>query len=248
MNILRLSQLYIKMDKLIDKKTRNGSFCFDTDLLYKEENIYVMDNHRTAAWCWANHIEENEKYTVIHIDKHYDTLGNQIKEWTEPINNGLKNLSFDEYDKIEYQKNKYERYKVFRWDNYIPLFHHYYSNQITEYVFYTHNFGTIPDILKKHITHCSAYNLFNCFYDCCAKLEETIIINLDIDYFFYDNPQYNLLFSESAIEKLFEGIMTLVRNKKNILTIALSPECCGGWENSLAFMRKYLTKYEIFID
>lgn len=237
-----------KMDKLIDKKPRNGSFCFDTNLLYKKENIYVMDNHRTAAWCWVNHIDENEKYTIIHIDKHYDTLGNQIEAWTKPIKNGLKNLSLDEYDNIEYQKDKFERYKIFRWDNYIPIFHYYYSNQITEYVFYTHNRGSIPDILNKHITHCPAYNLFNCFYDYYAKSAEKLIINLDIDYFFYDNPHYNLLFSESAIINLIEDIMTLVKNKKNLLTIALSPECCGGWENSLEFTKKYLYKYNIFIE
>lgn len=236
------------MDKLIDRKTRNGSFCFDTDLLYRQENVYVMDNHRTAAWCWANYIDDNEKYTIIHIDKHYDTLGNQIKEWTEPIKNGLKSLSLDEYDNVEYQKTKFDKYKVFRWDNYIPLFHHYYSNQINEYIFYTHNRGNIPEDLNKHIRHCPSYNLFNDFYECYADSEEKLIINLDIDYFFYDSPQYQILFSDYAIEKLIQGIMTLVKDKRNILTIALSPECCGGWENSLEFMKKYFTKYDILID
>jgi len=236
------------MEKLIDKYPRDGSFCFDTDILYKKDNIYLMDNHRMAAWCWANHIDENEKYTIIHIDKHFDTLGNQITEWTNPIKNGLKNLSLDEYDKIEYQKNEYERYKIFRFDNYIPIFHHYYSNLITDYVFYTHNEGDIPKELKKHITHCPSHNLFNDLFDCFSESNERLIINLDIDYFFCSNPKYFIFFSDYAIKRLIENIIKLVTDKKNLLTIALSPDCCGGWENSLNFIRKYFAKYEIYID
>lgn len=236
------------MEKLIDIKERNGSFCFDTNLLYKKENIYVMDNHRTAAWCWANHIDEKEKYTIIHIDKHYDALGNQIKEWTEPIKNGINGLSLVEYDNIEYQKDKFERYKIFRWDNYIPLFHYYHSGQINGYFFYTHNRGGIPIDLKEHIEHCPSYNLFNDFFALYAESKENLIINLDIDFFFCDTPHYYILFSDYAIESLFEGIMTLIKNNNNLLTIALSPECCGGWDNSLAFVEKYLAKYDIILD
>ncbi len=236
------------MEKLIDKYPRNGSFCFGNDILYKKDNVYLMDNHRMAAWCWANHIVENEKYTIIHIDKHFDTLGNQIKEWTSPIKNGLKGLSLVEYDNIEYQKNKFERYKIFRWDNYIPIFHHYYSNQITEYVFYTHNRGDIPTELEKHITHCPSYNLFNDLFDCFSESKERLIINLDIDYFFCSNPKYFILFSDKAIKRLVKDIVKLASDKKNILTIALSPDCCGGWENSVDFIQKYFAKYDIKIE
>ena len=235
------------MEKLIDIKPRTGEYCFGTDLLYKKGNIYLMDNHRMAAWCWANYIDDNEKYTIIHIDKHYDTLGNQIKEWTAPIKNGLNNLSLKEYDNIEYQKCEFERYRIFKWDNYIPIFHHYYSNQINGYIFYTHNMGDIPKNLEKHITHYSTYCLVNNFYDYFSEYEDNLIINLDIDYFFCDNPVFKFL-SDYAIERFIEAIMKLIVNPKNILTIALSPECCGGWENSLAFVREYLSKYEIIVD
>jgi len=102
------------MEKLIDKYPRSGSFCFDNDIFYKRENVYLMDNHPMAAWCWANHIDEKETYTIIHIDKHFDTLGNQLKEWTNPIKKGLKFLSLDEYDNIEYQKDEFQRFKIFR--------------------------------------------------------------------------------------------------------------------------------------
>lgn len=236
------------MDKIIDKHPRNGSFCFDTDLLFKKDNIYIMDNHRTAAWCWSNYIDQNEKYTIIHIDKHYDTLGNQIKEWTDNIKDGIKSLSLDEYDNIQYQHSEFDRFKVFRWDNYIPLFHYFHSNQIIEYLFYTHRRGSIPKNLIQHITHCPAFNLFNDFRDCYTDSKDRFIINLDIDYFFCDHPHYYMLFTDYAIENLIEGIMKIVEDKRNILTIALSPECCGGWGNSLDFINKYFAQYNILID
>jgi len=236
------------MEKLIDNNPKKGSSCFETNLLYRKENIYLMDNHRMAAWCWVNHIDDNKKYTIIHVDKHFDTLGNQIDQWTNPIKSGLKDLSLQEYDSIEYQKNKFEKYKVFRWDNYIPIFHHYYSNLINEYVFYTHNRGTIPKNLEKLITHYPSYNLINDFFAYFSESDDRLIINLDIDYFFCDSPKYFIFFSDYAIKRIIEDIMRLANDKKNILTIALSPECCGGWENSLKFMRKYFSKYEIKID
>jgi hypothetical protein len=56
------------------------------------------------------------------------------------------------------------------------------------------------------------------------------------------------MFSEYAIERIIDALIKLVNDKKNILTIALSPECCGGWGNSLEFIRKYFAKYGIIID
>jgi len=207
-----------------------------------------MDNHKMAAWCWADLLDTEEKYTIVHIDKHYDTLDSLLEQWVNPIKDGLKCLTYNEYDTIEFQKNKFERYKIFRWDNYISIFHYFYSKQISQYIFYTHNFGDIPDYLKKQITHCPSHNLMNNFYESFSEYENKLIINLDIDYFFCENPKYFILFSDYAIKKLIKDIMKLVNDKKNILTISLSPECCGGWDNSLNFIKKYFSEYNIEID
>lgn len=235
------------MEKLIDNHPRNGSCCFDTDLLYKKGNIYLMDNHRMAAWCWVNEIDDNEKYTVIHIDRHYDTLGNQIKQWTGPIINGLKSLTLSEYDSIDYQKD-IKRFKIFRWDNYIPIFHHYYSNTVTGYKFYTHNRGHIPENLKEYITHYSSSDLINNFYVLFCKSEQRLIINLDIDYFFSESPKSRIVFSDAEIKTIIKAVMELASDRNNVLTIAISPECCGGWEKSLNFIRKYFSEYGISAD
>ena len=76
----------------------------------------------------------------------------------------------------------------------------------------------------------------NC-YDLNRSLEEALnnddgelwIINLDIDYFFNNGKQ---IFSSEYINSVCSQI-NQVRKKIAIITIALSPECCGGWDNSI---------------
>lgn len=31
--------------------------------LWNDGNIYVMDNHRAAAWCWLHSCDKTAKYT-----------------------------------------------------------------------------------------------------------------------------------------------------------------------------------------
>lgn len=235
------------MKKLIPLKTQSSSHAFQTNLLNREGNVYLMDNHRMAAWCWANSINEEAKYTIIHIDKHFDTLGNQIDEWISKIPFGLKELSYNEYDNLEYQIGKFENFKVFRWDNYIPIFHHFYSKYILQYMFFTQGKGTIPEYLKNYITHYTLYNLLNDFPSYFEEYKDKLIINLDIDYFFGEGTKYIQLLSDEAINQIVTSLMALMNDKGNILTISLSPECCGGWSKSLAFVKKYFNKFDIRI-
>lgn len=74
-------------------------------------------------------------------------------------------------------------------------------------------------------------------YDLSRLLEEQIsnnkgrlwIVNLDVDYFFNNNVQ---LFTETYIESICTQIVK-EKAKIAVLTIALSPDCCGGWENAI---------------
>ncbi len=40
------------MKEIIKFKGKNSSWFKDLNLLCKENNIYVMDNHNAALWCW----------------------------------------------------------------------------------------------------------------------------------------------------------------------------------------------------
>lgn len=60
------------------------------------------------------------------------------------------------------------------------------------------------------------------------------ILNLDLDYFFSRQPEsYNISLSDSYIEEIFTATKEALDNGKiKVLTIALSPEPSGGWQNA----------------
>lgn len=234
------------MEKLMPLKERGCSFAFNTNFLYKKDNVYLMDNHRMAAWCWAASFDPNAKYTIIHIDKHYDTLGSNLSLLTSAIGRDIKSLSLKEYNKLEFNCGL-GPYKVFKWDNYIPLFHHFYADSIIEYLFFTHDVGTIPEYLKKHIQHLSVHKLIEYFPSMFIDYTDRLIINVDIDYFFVESSNFSNYLSDNATKKIVRSIMNLADDPRNIVTIALSPDCCGGWDKAEKFIAKYFSSYGINI-
>ena len=56
--------------------------------------------------------------------------------------------------------------------------------------------------------------------------ERLWIVNLNIDYFFM--AKYNYLLIEAICNQIVKE-----KAKIAVLTIALSPECCNGWDNSI---------------
>ncbi len=236
------------MKKLIPLVELGSSFSEKVNFLYQYDNLYIMDNHRLAAWCWAQKVDKNLKYKVVHIDKHCDALGNQMESWLKEIKKDLKDLSLQEYLDLKFQKGN-DDFKVFNWTNYIPLFYHFYKENIWDFDFYVHQ-GipcSIPENLQSKITKCSFFNLINDFPENVLEDFEYFIVNLDIDYFFTDRDDYFEIMSPKTIEHIISAIMNFSKNKNNIVTIAISPECCGGWKNSLDFCHRYLKKYGIDI-
>lgn len=228
------------MEKIIPFKGENWSHALKTNLLLREGNTYLMDNHRMAAWCWAQHIDFTQQYTIVHIDKHYDTsTHNQLDIYCQNIKGDLHELSAAEYDEMSYEYCKNEWSPIFRWDNYIPIFHNLYNRNIKEYLFFTQNSGMFWKELEKITGQYSPFNLINDFPDYFEDSKNNLIINLDIDYFFSDYPDYEVVFTNTIIAKIFNNINKLIEVNVSVLTIALSPECCGGWENSINFIRKF---------
>ena len=41
---------------LVPFKGRNRSLSFDQNFLWRKDNIFIMDNHRAALWCWLQHM------------------------------------------------------------------------------------------------------------------------------------------------------------------------------------------------
>jgi len=106
-------------------------------------------------------------------------------------------------------------------------------------MFFTQECGEFWKELDTITTHYSPFNLINDFADYFEQSKTNLIINLDIDYFFSDYPKYEIIFSDKIIDGILDNIKKLIVESNNVLTVALSPECCGGWQNSISFIKKF---------
>jgi UPF0489 domain len=215
-------------------KGRNESGEIDLNFLLKEDKVYVMDNHRAAMWCWIQEISRYEHVRLLHIDRHYDTkcadLETELLSLPESFR--LSNLTIQDYLEL---KDGQKIRPLIRWDNYIPLFLVRYSQKVTESIFITHDIDDYPPF--KRITYKTKMQ------DIPDNLEDWMdrgdhdkhwpwIVNIDIDYFVFDrNGRQYSMFSVEYLEAVFEAFSnTMKSGKVACITIALSPECSGGWE------------------
>lgn len=62
---------------------------------FEKQNIYIMDNHRLALWCWINEIDKKDygKYALIHIDDYFDCGAKETI--IEQMMNKLKENGFE---------------------------------------------------------------------------------------------------------------------------------------------------------
>lgn len=211
------------------------SFDDTLNFLYRHENIYVMDNHLGAAWCWMDASEDGKTYNLLHIDRHYDLLHHKNSLNRSVINEGieLKDLDLQAYLNLKKTDAIGTESPLFRWDNYILNLDYIYPDFFNEKYFATHREDVKEDgFITSEVE----------FYE-LNNLEELLtsdringdgwIVNLDIDYFFspIEGGKIQVL-SDKFIENLIDQLFTLGPNIK-AMTIALSPDCCGGWENSI---------------
>src|ERR1017187_10038506 len=86
---------------IIPYSGRNHSGHWNHNLLWVQGNTYVMDNHRAASWCWAQHLEPDQQFSIFHIDRHYDLLQSRLEEWCA-ITPPMETLSIEDYLEIKY--------------------------------------------------------------------------------------------------------------------------------------------------
>ncbi len=69
------------------------------------------------------------------------------------------------------------------------------------------------------------------------------ILNIDIDYFFTEDSNGNIyqFVSDAYIQEFLKNIDSCL-DHIDVVTIAMSPNFCGGWENSYRIL-KLITKY-----
>ena len=202
------------------------------NFLLKYSKVYVMDNHLAAGWCWLQELSIDEKCCFFHVDQHEDLCdGGPIEQYNYIREN--PHLSIDDYTMPEYN-NGMQQMKVVRWDTYIKQMQHISPSWFDQcYFACPDTVREIPpytDLPLNIIYNASAFELYNNVEHWMNITEERFIFNLDLDYFFDSSGMR--LFSDEYIKALASNI-NIAMDKIAVMTIALSPECCGGWSNAI---------------
>lgn len=191
--------------------------------LAQKDNIYVMDNHRCALWCWKNYLQSQNLNQVnfFHLDAHEDAKNDLATSiWDE--------LDANNVEKYLNQTVSDGSYKLFRWDNYLPVWVHADQKQIRKSVFATHEVG-LAGFSHQRI---NPYQLLTHFPKLFVD-ELPWVINLDADYFYPKELKQTPLFHPEVIDHFFRQLKHFYdQGDIALITFALSPECCGSWDNA----------------
>jgi hypothetical protein len=225
---------YSSGEWLVPFQGRNRSAYFRQNLLWRNNNVYVMDNHRAALWCWLQHIDPTQPHSLFHLDQHYDTLTSRLKTWLDHVPDSW-DLSIDEYlsRKVKHDDIP-DPVPLFSWDNYLSIYLALYKQSLQCCRFATHRVGTKPDCTG---IECDVWEVpYNLDYWLKDSLKPWII-NVDLDYFFWhggeDDERAQRMVSSAYIANVMRTINAkLAEGTIGVLTVALSPEYCGGWKQS----------------
>lgn len=195
----------------------------------EQGSIYISDNHKMALWCWGEILKQNlnTTFSILHIDAHFDCDSRGEvqfpKNWKELTFEGLYGLKMS------------DNLPMVRWDNYFPLFVKYESGLINQMISVTHDIGKKIKFDKE----ISAWDIPK-YLDNILLSEKKWILNIDLDYFFARRFKEAPMFSDQYIEYIF-SLLKLSYDEDRVLciTVALSPECCGSWENSERILKLF---------
>lgn len=211
---------------LVPFRGRNPSSYFEQNFLWRSKNIYVMDNHRAALWCWLQHVDVRRPHSIFHVDRHFDTLPWKLWDqlpasWTITIEEYLNHPLDDGLclGEVPY----------FRFDNYLSIHLDQFGSSVTGFECATHLDGARPD---HQFNEVSPWELPFSILD---TQKSPWIMNIDLDYFFCDAADDNIqrFMSDDYIQSIFKSIRAKIDSGDIVVTtIALSPEFCGGWEAS----------------
>ncbi|WP_121811321.1 hypothetical protein [Mucilaginibacter kameinonensis] len=222
---------------IIPFKGRNTSLHNKLNFLYNTGKTYIMDNHMAAGWCWLQKVDLYNQYHLFYIDRHYNLMVSQIDEWVaylHTIEFDYQAVSIEELQAILFTRPDNPdggAFPLFRWDNYITILDRLYPALWSDRSFVTHRDGDIPDGYELHEPDFEDLPK-NLGYWLENKRHKSVL-NLDIDHFFIKyNQKYIQLFTDDFIKVVAKEIASAWDNIE-VFTIALSPECCGGWDNAV---------------
>lgn len=182
---------------------------------------------------------------MLHIDQHYDTMGSQLKKWMQSLPD-LEMIGIEEYLDYKYADANFTKaqYPLFRFDTYLTIFFEKYPHLINTIRFLTHKEGDKP---RLKITELEYYDIVGNLDYWLNSDKETHIINIDLDFFFRELDGKSIqIFSDQYIMHLASSLNEVRKaNKCQVITIALSPEFCDGWESCERILSIFLKPFDI---
>ena len=236
------------MSWIYKKKLLEESGCCNVNFLFNDDKVYIMDNHLCAIWCWEQKINPELKYGLFHIDRHYDLLYNLSDDFLVQNRGRISGNNFNEFLLCV----DIDTARKLRYDNYIDAFCRLHPNLITYVYYVTHEDGnneinTSLEHIEKHKP--SLWDLptnISYWINDCREVDRWIL-NLDIDFFFQDigfgNAECQFL-TNKYISRVCQEIKVSYP-KIDVITIALSPEFCGGWGNAFHVIKQINRELEI---
>lgn len=225
-----------RLDVIVNKG-RNKSGSSNLNYYAIKDNIHIMDNHLGAIVSLYEIGMNSKEIIFYHLDRHYDLGG--LNCYHDKYILGEKQIP--EVSVLDSIKAPSEC-NVFLWDNYIHLFYSKFYNKIKETYFITHqttekNWDWIEfeeltpfELIKYHVAGKGA------------------ILNIDIDYFFHETKEGIIYeaFSDSFLDD-FKIWLSNNMKKFDLIIVALSPECCGGWNQSIEMFEKLFPELNLNI-
>jgi len=216
----------------------NRGFSGDSDdnILIKDHRTYLMDNHRLALWCWFQEIKKSERYNLFHIDAHPDMSESALAHFDSNAHD-LWSLALEDYRQA-WQSDINSR--LFRWDNYLEIFLQKYPEMVGQTISATHHLGSSKSLSEEVKPIDLAKRMHEIFSGKKYVNELTWIVNLDLDYFFSAQPEKFELFSDEYVASVSTSLrLGMDSGMIKVLTIALSPECCGSWEKAEKMLMRF---------
>jgi hypothetical protein len=199
------------------------------NFLWKDPDrpIYIMDNHLGALWCWLRELRLDDSYTLIHVDHHWDAMEMSDDSIIILRDHDVDNIS----DYLAMRSPTHPAVPLVRWDNYIdalPILRPMYKR------LYFHAFQPEPQsrlLQRKRSDTSTSMEWWENLGYWEEELEDTrIVLNFDLDYFFLTlKGEHVKGFSDEFVKVICNRFISPLLQRDTILTVAWSPECCGGW-------------------
>jgi UPF0489 domain len=230
--------------EILLNKGRGTSTSCHLNYVAKTENVFIIDNHLAAIWCWEK-LDTNQQYNLLHIDMHYD-LGHVPINYELYLDLDLRDIAIENLTKFRVVSRGSEKTYLFLWDNYIHLIAAKFPTLFEQSIFVTQQQGSYSPAFDNSEAH-EIWRLDSTWAN--FPSQNKWILNLDIDFFFVYHEQsntYKQMFHTDFVRDLGKWIVKN-RNRFAQIIIALSPECCGGWDNAVDIANVLLEPMEINI-